>query len=119
MLLIIRLLVIIRPRAAGAPEAVTVRRMALVLKIVQCVWPLTAQARAENRAVCLSWSNAPHQLDYARRAATVRRMALVLKIVSNIVLSWSNAPCSSGTYGIGMVQCSVPKVLEWDVWHWR
>ena len=56
MLLIIRLLFIIRPRAAGAPEAVTVRRMALVLKIVQCVWPLTAQARAENRAVCL----APH-----------------------------------------------------------
>ena len=30
--------------------------MALVLKIVQCVWPLTEQARAENRAVCL----APH-----------------------------------------------------------
>ena len=61
VLLIIRLLFIIRPRAAGAPEAVTVRRMALVLKIVQCVWPLTAQARAENRAVCLSWSNAPYQ----------------------------------------------------------
>ena len=61
VLLIIRLLFIIRPRAAGAPEAMTVRRMALVLKIVQCVWPLTAQARAENRAVCLSWSNAPYQ----------------------------------------------------------
>ena len=30
--------------------------MALVLKIVQCVWPLSEQARAENRAVCL----APH-----------------------------------------------------------
>jgi hypothetical protein len=82
-----------------------------VLKIVQCVWPLTEQARAENRAVCLSWSNAPYQrcssgtygigmvqcsvpkvLEYARRAVTVRRMALVLKIVSKIVRE---------TYGIG------------------
>ena len=37
-------------------------------------------------------------------------------LVTKIVLSWSNAPyqrCSSGTYGIGMVQCSVPKVLEY------
>ena len=34
-------------------------------------------------------------------------------LVTKIVLSWSNAPyqrCSSGTYGIGMVQCSVIEV---------
>ena len=75
-----------------------------------------------NRAVCLSWSNAPYTRTKGARVCATGCDAENRVESRAVCFSWSNAPCtrtkgarvcSSGTYGIGMVQCSVPKVLEY------
>ena len=75
-----------------ARRAVTVRRMALVLKIVSKIV----------QCVChgpMLRTHVPMVLEYARRAVIVRRMALVLKIVSNAPQMWS---VCSAVNGVGL-----------------